>query len=214
MTLAHGPGLVTSGLQMLIDAANPRSYPGSGTTWYDLSSNAFNLTLNGGPTFNNFGAASYFNFSGTNQWGLTPSFSLPAPFTLAITCAFTTTSTSSEYVITSINTAYPGIVRSGGLLYFFTNTSNGYITTTDPGTNMIDYAFTHNGTTAVIYENGVAVSTGTLPATAIAGGLYIGGYTSVNDTPANIYKTSTYNRALSPQEVVQNFNATRGRYGL
>ena len=42
MALTHGPtntyaNIVTSGLILNLDASNPSSYPGSGTTWNDLS---------------------------------------------------------------------------------------------------------------------------------------------------------------------------------
>ena len=45
MSLSHNPRIVTSGLVMLLDAANPKSYPGTGTTWSDLSGNGNNGTL-------------------------------------------------------------------------------------------------------------------------------------------------------------------------
>jgi len=53
VTLAHSPSIVTNGLVLYLDAANRRSYPGSGTTWSDLSGNGNNGTLTGGPTFSN-----------------------------------------------------------------------------------------------------------------------------------------------------------------
>jgi hypothetical protein len=37
MSYANGPRIVTDGLVCCLDAANRKSYPGSGTTWYDLS---------------------------------------------------------------------------------------------------------------------------------------------------------------------------------
>ena len=44
MALAHSPKIVTDGLVLCLDAGNPKSYPGSGTTWYDLSGNGNNGT--------------------------------------------------------------------------------------------------------------------------------------------------------------------------
>ena len=44
--------IVTDGLVLCLDAGNTKSYPGSGATWLDLSSNANNGTLTGSPTFN------------------------------------------------------------------------------------------------------------------------------------------------------------------
>lgn len=67
MGFARGPKIVTDGLIIALDAINTKSYPGSGTTWYDLSGNSFNASLNNSPThtFNNQG---YFTFNGTNQY--------------------------------------------------------------------------------------------------------------------------------------------------
>jgi hypothetical protein len=57
MGLAHSPRIVTDGLVLCLDAANPKSYPGTGTTWFDISANNFNAILNGSVTFsgNNLG---------------------------------------------------------------------------------------------------------------------------------------------------------------
>ena len=55
------PGIVTLSLQLYLNAADPASYPGTGTTWTDLSPNAYSTTLVGAPTFN----STYFNFPNT-----------------------------------------------------------------------------------------------------------------------------------------------------
>mgnify|MGYP000621350091 FL=1 len=47
MALSHNPRIVTDGLVLCLDAANPRSYPGSGTTWFDLSGNGNDASLTG-----------------------------------------------------------------------------------------------------------------------------------------------------------------------
>ena len=51
MGLSHSPRIVTNGLVLCVDAANPRSYPGAGTAWTDLSKQGNNGTLTNGPTF-------------------------------------------------------------------------------------------------------------------------------------------------------------------
>ena len=48
-----GPNTVHSGLVLALDASNPLSYPGSGTTWYDLSGNNLHMSLINGPTYSN-----------------------------------------------------------------------------------------------------------------------------------------------------------------
>jgi len=63
----YGPKIVTSGLVLCLDAANKRSYPGTGTTWTDLSGNSNNGTLINGPTFN-AGNQGGIVFDGTNDY--------------------------------------------------------------------------------------------------------------------------------------------------
>lgn len=48
----YGPRIPQSGLQLCLDASNPKSYPGSGTTWYDISGNGRDFTCASAPTFN------------------------------------------------------------------------------------------------------------------------------------------------------------------
>jgi hypothetical protein len=60
---ANGPKIVTDGLVLCLDAANRKSYPGSGSTWYDLSGNNYHGSINGA-TF----ADNTFNFDGTDDY--------------------------------------------------------------------------------------------------------------------------------------------------
>ena len=55
MAVHGGPDIVTDGLKVCLDAADLNSYPGSGTTWYDLSGNGYNGTMTNGPTFDSDG---------------------------------------------------------------------------------------------------------------------------------------------------------------
>ena len=48
--LAHSPSIVMNGLTLCLDAGNRKSYPGSGTTWYNLIPGGVNGTLTNGPT--------------------------------------------------------------------------------------------------------------------------------------------------------------------
>jgi hypothetical protein len=63
----NSPRIVTNGLVLYVDAANPKSYPGSGTTWKDLSGNAYNGTIVGSPTYSTTNAGQ-FTLNGTSQY--------------------------------------------------------------------------------------------------------------------------------------------------
>ena len=45
MGVFAGPNIVEDGLMLYLDAADPKSYPGSGTSWFDLSGNGRHATL-------------------------------------------------------------------------------------------------------------------------------------------------------------------------
>ena len=67
MALSHSPSIVTNGLVFCVDAASPRSYPNSGTTWYNVSGAGFNGTLINGPTHTS-GVNGYFTFDGVDDY--------------------------------------------------------------------------------------------------------------------------------------------------
>jgi hypothetical protein len=72
MGIFRGPNIVRSGLALALDAADKNSYRGTGTTWKDLSGNAYNGTLTNGPTFSNINGGTIV-FDGTNDYVSIPS---------------------------------------------------------------------------------------------------------------------------------------------
>ena len=66
MGLFHSPKIVTDGLQVYLDAANTKSYPGSGTDWTDLTGNGYNASLVNSPTHNS--DVGFISFNGTDQY--------------------------------------------------------------------------------------------------------------------------------------------------
>jgi len=64
--IGYNPSIVNTNLLWCIDAGNPRSYPGSGTTWYDVNT-ATNGTLTNGPTYTS-GTSGYFTFDGVDDY--------------------------------------------------------------------------------------------------------------------------------------------------
>lgn len=68
MSVTYGNSIVTNGLIMYYDAVNVRSYPDTGTNWYDLSGNNNNATLINGPTYSN----DSFTLNGINQYAYLP----------------------------------------------------------------------------------------------------------------------------------------------
>lgn len=97
MATAYNPKLVTSGLILYLDAGNQASYPGSGTTWNDLSGNSRNASLVNGPTFSSDALGSVV-FDGVNDYGTASGISTAG--SMAISCWFkTSTQQTNKYLV-------------------------------------------------------------------------------------------------------------------
>ena len=208
-----GLSVVDSSLKMWIDAGNPASYSGTGTTVYDLSGNANNLTLVGNPPFN----SNYFNFNGINQ-NANGTFTWPSDFTvniwiIPIACKslgdarIISTSPSDNFEI-----AYNNINQ---LMYYSVSsgwTYTGIILNNSSWTNL---CFVKSGTTLKFYQNGVLIYTGIIGATIGGSSIFIAQrYNFVESAIMTFGLLQIYNRVLSATEIQQNYNALNSRYGL
>ena len=232
MAFSRGPSIVKDGLVLYLDAANPKSYPGSGTTWSDVSGNGNNGTLTNGPTFSSANGGSIV-FDGVNdRVNLTSSSliqNLTTNFTFQAYVRFNTS--GGQYGIFTKGTNLVGgwtvYVRQGPQFsligYNDSNISSGLLAPTPSGgiTTNTWYlvTYTYNQVNVICYINGIQAasslysqtfnSTGTTP--------YIGWDENIGNPdywPGNISSVSLYNRALTAEEVLQNYNATKSRFGL
>jgi len=223
MSLLHSPSVVLTNLQIYVDAGNTKSYTGSGTAWTDLSGNGNNGTLVNAPTYllGNYG---YFSFgSGATQ---RTSFTYQTPVQSAAT-AFTwniwtyPTANQDSYVLMGYRGTTP--------LQFYKLTTQKfemypaevfYLFTVNTWNNICAvYDGSQSGTNNMkLYVNAVQVglrdadqpdfSPSAMP-------FYIGGDPTAGEfATARISSVMVYNRALTEDEIRQNFNALRGRYGL
>ena len=224
MGTTYNPTIVRDGLALCLDAANVRSYPGTGTTWYDLSGNGNHATLTGTPTFSN----GTVNWNGTSQYATvttdgTGSLDFRYEQTVSIWMYHTFTSgrrnpwdqayggygTWTHESGSNIN-GYWGDNGGNGTPYTSLNSGN-----TDRGIwNCMTR--TRNTTGTYWYKNGIQIqssgnSYADLPVTTanirIANGY--AGYWQGQMGPIMVY-----NRELTSDEVLRNFNCHRGRYGL
>jgi hypothetical protein len=69
MSAHGGPDLITNGLVMQLDAANPKSYLGTGTAWLDLCGN-YNFSITNSPTFGLHNNTPCFSFVQSNDYAL------------------------------------------------------------------------------------------------------------------------------------------------
>ena len=97
MSLLHSPKIVTNGLVLCLDAANRKSYPGSGNIWRDLSGNGNNGTLTNGPTFSSANGGSIV-FDGTDDIVLVNNSSSISPSSaITVSAFFKISSYTSNY---------------------------------------------------------------------------------------------------------------------
>jgi|11BtaG_2_1085332.scaffolds.fasta_scaffold20759_2 hypothetical protein len=238
MATLYGANVVRDGLVLHLDAANPKSYPGSGATWFDLSGNGKDATLYNGVTISNGASEQQYStavYEGGNDFVRVDDYSVAAtPAPLTYTCWVNFFSEGRDTAQQTMNLMGPagtsatgagmalgilnderlwGIVYdSSGNQYQLRNTS-GEILQAD---TWYMASMTHDGSTASLYLNNklyhqVSLD-GYLPYTTqnFTIGLnriyfHFGGYMS---------DVKVYNKALSLSEIQQNFNATRGRFGI
>ena len=241
MSLGHGASIVRDGLVLHLDAANPKSYPGSGTTWTDLSGNSNNGTLVNSPTYNTENAGNFI-FDASNDSVSIPHssiFNFNSVFTVSSWIKVNSFSTSSIYNVVSKKSSYnntqPGWscqydYRTTGVLQF-RNNDGSTLNDNTPTSNVNNTSFLNqtslyvnsiwviNGSSIKFYINGQQQGTGTasFTNTDTTQPIYIGKtITSSGDSAlfSNLSNISIYNRALSAEEVRQNFEALRGRYGI
>ena len=238
------PTIVTNGLVLYLDAGSRMSYPGSGTTWKDLSGTGVTGSLTGStlPTFSSDNLGSFsFNGSTTRVDVQASSVYKPQfPLSVSVTFKITANITTATPLIKTDNT--PTFYHSGVditpsttvpmtlSITYGNNTANNPTGRRTYGTAAILTSGSWYTVTAVLstnltcttYVNGQLVDspyTAGLATTMVYAGspasigyrFDSGGSNAVN---GNIASAQIYNRALSAQEVAQNYNAIKARYGL
>jgi hypothetical protein len=227
MALAHSPRIVTDGLVLCLDAGNAKSYPGSGTTWTDLSGRGNNGTLVDGVGYNGSNGGSLV-FDGVNDYvnaGNNSSLSFTNNLTIQVWCSSNISDNNYRTpLMKTTNTLWTdgyGFYQQGGNFYFFINQWNGaHIVSVSKTTfSLTSFVATYDGANLKLYENGILRQTGspfTSNVSNSATNLEIGRGSGVNNFVwnGNISQVSIYNRALTAAEVQQNYNALKGRYGI
>jgi len=230
------PNIIRDTLQVYVDAANKNSYPGSGTTWTDLSGNGRNGTLTNGPTFSTSEVDGYIQLDGVNDYitfGQNFNFTTQA-FTIGMWMKLLSWNAGSGL---NCVTFWKGDFQNNGYYHefnlngqngsFYTNQSGASQLTSGPGPtvqtfldNWMHLMFTRSGTSVTIYINGVSVNsssgTHTNPATASTNNFIIGSYASAtgNFTNMRIAMFYIWQKALSASDVLFTFNASRKRFGI
>jgi hypothetical protein len=238
MSVAYNPKIVTDGLVLCLDAANPKSYPGSGTTWFDLSNNSYNFNVNASAYAVSNGIA-HMNFEGSfgaakrvvdNALTDVPNF----PNATFILCSTILNSTSNwRTLLRGAAADHQVIIQAGAnTLGMYDNNVNGFNSSGFDITNLPNPYTQFNflcwkfSTSSPYYQfqynnNGTIYSITDANSTYNNGFAVIGAWhenstvlTSSSQYWGKIANVYYYNRHLSQAEIQQNFNATRGRFGI
>lgn len=230
MATNYNPSVVTTNLSLYLDAGNTRSYPGSGSSWNDLSGNGNTATLVNSPSFSSSNGGR-LSFNGTNTYCTIPSSSNLLTFgTGAFSVSFWIylNNINSNHTILTNYSSY----NSGFSTYFFIGywTSGNRLGLLHPAGNwtatapMTATTWTHvcvtkTGTNYSVYTNGTFIQSvteasndfsGSGRTILIGGGLGDFGY--LNGQLSNLQIINGI--AIPASQVLQNFNAMRGRFGL
>lgn len=235
------PNIVTDGLRLCIDGANIYSYPGVGSTWSDLTTNRNNFSLVNGPTYDSSNGGSIL-FDGVNDYAnITYNSTLSVASSHTIETWFYSTgkgtgaifdgsgiliragqiqdmSYGMNYVYDFQALSYGWWTSPTGFRFILSNTG---ITAPNKWNQAI---VTRDGSTVKFYANGVLdkTYTGETITTNSSWGTYLGGSLTLGLCTGNSsinYKgriaiTRLYSKPLSDLEVLQNFNAHKGRFNL
>ena len=237
MAFNFSPKTVTDGLIFHLDAANTRSYVSGSTAWDDLSRDDKTCTLINGPTFsgNNGGSIVFDVVDDYARIGNgSPNFYKWFPITTQkFTLESWVKSIGSIGTLGGIISLSYGItlsISSVGDVYFrvYNNVTSTSIITLSTGINLNDNTWHHivatnNGTTSTIYVDGVLNNSGSSPFNGDTNPVWYTNITTcmigdeVNASnrlfKGNMGIVKVYNQSLSVTQILQNYNATKTRYG-
>lgn len=217
------PPIVTDGLTLLLDAANPKSYVAGSTAVNDLSGYRNNGTLVNGVGFTSSDAG-IFTFDGTNDTinlgvgpttlGMDGSFSVSVAFKNSglrggIVSSNTGTSLGYQYELSiGNNGAYLSTTfYGGGSINAQTELNKWYIAT---------HTFDNSNKSSKLYVNGVFITSTTMATSLLATSNLIIGWYGYGGAYFNgqLSNVMIYNKALSSTDVLQNYNSLKSRFGL
>lgn len=223
--------IVSSGLTVILDPANPVSYFSGSTSWNDLSGNGNTSTLVNGVNYSSEALGS-LTFNGTNQYVSTLTMNGMSTFTISLWFKTTSTGTGPSYwqhpqLMGKSNAGGTsgdfGIHVVGGNIGYWSGLSNpdsswsGVSVNNNRWTNV---AVVANGSTSLLYLNGsLQAGSGLSVARGLNGEAFWIGGKGGSESPGSYISCSisqvlVYSTALVAADVLQNFNAIRERFGV
>jgi hypothetical protein len=218
------PDPVTSGLYLRLDADNPTSYPGTGTTWYDLSGGSLDFQVSAS-SFTTYSGVKCFDFNGSYQSAI------------RLGAAITPGNTPTIMVFSTINnnSSFRTLIRATASNHQILAWNDNRLGVYKPATNIVSTGYTVSsipnfstqfncltwrlGQSTGTYKLSVNGSTTAdsfdhAPANFVNEIYYIGGIEGNQQGWGKIAMVLIYNRTLSDAEIDQNYAAFKSRFSL
>ena len=235
MAYRNGPKIITDGLVLCLDAAISKSYPGSGTTWHDLSGRGNNGTLINSPVYNTENKG-YFVLGNTNGYVSVPDttdfdfdymtleYVLRPRDSIHVRPFINRSDESSwspfRFLMATDNTKDSSVrfmfqIHISSTVYWISS-DNGVYNTSD----IQNVVCVYDGSEMSMYVNGNKQSdtesiSGVLDKSNLPLKIAINNaYNPDRYAHQYCYSVKLYNQALSSDQIYKNYNATRGRFGI
>ena len=223
---------ITDGLVLRLDAANIKSYQGTGTTFKDLTSYASDFTLVGTPTYD---ANGFLTFNGSSQYASRVNTASLKPSTAIsieqwLNADSWTAGTASSYKCSLSCTQGGGYSHNiwSGIFYSYIFAGGRYLVPSASVSNFYGwhhFVTTFDGQYAKLFIDGSLANTvdygsANNTMTYASNSIFVGAEASSGTSPEGYYwqgkisSTSIYNKALSNAEIAQNYNSTKTRYNI
>jgi hypothetical protein len=227
MSIYGGPEIVTDGLACLLDAGNSKSYPGSGTSWFDISGNNRHFTWSSSPSFAYENSLAYFNTTtrtctgpASNSFGINNT----SGYTVILSCKNNSLVNSNVFQFYgSNNTGFNGFrgifahIPVNNIVYFdqggCCDLSKRISVSVTNTTSWNIWAFKKDSSNRKIFRNSSTIAS-TTTASANIDLLSTNVIVGDNLWDTRLQSFVIYNRGLTDLEILQNYNALKGRFGL
>ena len=227
MAVRYNPKTVSDGLLFMADAANVRSYPGTGTSFFDISGNENNSESFTNVTSSNWDGIS-FEFNGTDEHIRFPNVTTNTN-SFSVECWANWSTLTDSRVPFGLGAFFRLYLSGGSPTFWIRETGSGTTrTTTYSGSSIDANEWYHlvgtcqggSGGSMKLYSDGVFGSSNTVNFNVDTGtsdpNMYIGNAFngSTSYFPGKVSIAKVYNRVLTDEEVFGNYNALKGRFGL
>ena len=221
-------GVVYNGLQLYLDANNTTSYPGTGTTWFDLSGQGNDVAMqNSGSISYTSSGGGYFTLASNGYFNRASTTGVPtgtSAYTMSVWVQWPTGTWPvsggmigiGSSITTNLTNQFRTVNTNGLVNYWYGNDLNA-TSTLSPASQWFNAVAQWDGTTRKIWVNGTQIASAGATGLNVASSLLQVGATNIGGSEplsGRIGQALVYNRALSVTEIQQNYDAVRSRYGV